>query len=329
MAEADKGLIDVKRDGDLALFDYSFECQITKTWNVFTKSARGLVLDLAARRVAALPFPKFFNFEEHKPEEIPALPFEVYEKYDGSLGIIYYYEGKWRVNTRGSFNSDQAVWGKQWLDANLHNLALRPELTYLAELIYPENRIVVNYRGFSGVAFLAAYNTSSGKEVPPAGIPSAMIGRRYDNFENMAAIIEAAKALPGNEEGWVIRFSNGFRVKIKGEQYKTLHRMVTNLSAKRIWESLAAGLKVSDFLPDDFYDQWAHVVETMQSSVDHARQEVYAVVESVRNLPTRKEQALAIQKELPSNLYGAAFSYLDNKHEQCREALWKSIKPAN
>ncbi|HRF99146.1 MAG TPA: hypothetical protein PLZ51_28235, partial [Aggregatilineales bacterium] len=66
-------------------------------------------------------------------------------KMDGSLGILYRWQGAYYIATRGNFDSDQAIWATIFLRTHydLHNLA--DEYTLLFEIIYPDNRIVVNY----------------------------------------------------------------------------------------------------------------------------------------------------------------------------------------
>jgi hypothetical protein len=41
-----------------------------------------------------------------------------------------------------------------------------------------------------------------------------------------------------SREGFVVRFSNGERMKIKGEEYLRLHKIMTNLSTTGVWEVL-------------------------------------------------------------------------------------------
>ena len=98
----------------ISIYNYSRTCQYENKWDEITKACRGLILDQEGN-VVAKGFDKFFNIEEHKPEEIPNEPFEVFEKLDGSLGILFWYQGKWILATKGSFTSDQAVRAKEIL----------------------------------------------------------------------------------------------------------------------------------------------------------------------------------------------------------------------
>jgi RNA ligase len=118
----------------LSIYNYSRECQYNGLWDDITLNCRGLVLDNKGN-VVAKPFPKFFNYEEHKPEDIPNENFEVYEKMDGSLGIVFHYNNEWHVATRGSFTSEQAIKGMEMMKKYPIE-KLDKGKTYLFEIIY-------------------------------------------------------------------------------------------------------------------------------------------------------------------------------------------------
>ena len=64
--------------------------------------------------VSLVLWEKFFNLEERPETALPALPpgpFEVFEKVDGSLGILYHAGDGPALASRGSFTSDQALRG--------------------------------------------------------------------------------------------------------------------------------------------------------------------------------------------------------------------------
>lgn len=94
-------------EADLFIYNYSPKVQYEKLWNEVTLKTRGLILD-AKMNYVARPFEKFFNLEELQPNEIPQIPFDVYEKIDGSLGILYWLNDKPFIATRGSFTSEQS-----------------------------------------------------------------------------------------------------------------------------------------------------------------------------------------------------------------------------
>ncbi len=130
-----KGLVDKCQHKELpiAIYKYSRNCQFEWIWDEVTMNMRGTVLDGEGNLIART-FPKFFNIDE---SNIPNLPFEVFEKLDGSLGILFFYAGEWHLATQGSFYSDQAIYGKEILDRNnLYVDVLSKDFTYLFEIIY-------------------------------------------------------------------------------------------------------------------------------------------------------------------------------------------------
>lgn len=113
----------------------------------------------------ALPFPKFFNHDQ-KQNTVSAQLDYISVKFDGSLGICYHdpLQGKWRINTRGSFTSPQSRWASEWFQKNVAQAGLDKSITYLFEIIYKENRIVVDYT-FQGLVLIGAYNIYTGLEL--------------------------------------------------------------------------------------------------------------------------------------------------------------------
>jgi len=335
----------------LSIYNYSRECQYNGNWDRYTLACRGLVLDTEGN-VIAKPFPKFFNYEEIKddkyahcegcrrvgmincahPEEcggwemrsvIPNENFEVYEKMDGSLGIIFHYKGEWHMATRGSFTSEQAIKGKEMLD-KLSKTALIPGYTYLVEIIYPENRIVVDYGGEEKLVVLGAYNNETGKEVKV----DEMVNEGWEvvmKYKTWGEDWETLKKeISKYNEGYVIRFSGGMRMKIKGDEYVRLHRILTNFSTKDIWELLKNGEPLEPFLdrvPDEF-DTWVkEVVKDLQTQFDTIKTDMEA---EFRELIDKKEFADKIADNPNRSLL---FKRLDSYSPQFDEMIWKLLKP--
>ena len=253
-----------------------------KFWDDVTKQCRGLVTDNEGN-VVARPFKKFFKIEEN--QHTPTEQFDVYEKMDGSLGILFNYKGEWVLATRGSFTSDQSVKGTELLQKYDYQ-RLNPDYTYLFEIIYPENRIVCTY-DFEDLVLLGMIHTESGDEVNiHSGNDEDVrfknllnnlgfnIVRKYDGISDYTYL---KHAISDNREGFVFRFSNGDRMKIKGEEYLRLHKIMTNLSTTGVWEVLSSGGKMEDYLkdvPDEFYKKVKQYVSTL--NYHHYRYSEYA-----------------------------------------------------
>jgi RNA ligase len=323
---------------DLTIWNYSPKVQYERLWDEITIQCRGLVTN-SKGDIVARPFKKFFNYEEHKPEEIPNETYVVYEKMDGSLGILFNYEGEWILATRGSFTSPQAIKGKEILDR--HDIsAWRKDNTYLFEIIYPENRIVVDYKGEEKLVVLGAFHTESGMEIPDSSLfwtqdSGFEIVMTYKTWGETYDLLK--EEISKDREGYVVKFKNGFRMKIKGEEYKRLHKILTNISNRDIWEYLKDNKPFDELLekvPDEFNDwvkttirdlRYGHfqLRETAGKLHDHFR---YGKYNDIDPEPTKKEFAEFVMKQ-QKVLHPIMFSMWDGNNEKVDEIIWKLIKP--
>lgn len=137
------GVVNTKEYDDLILFNYGTIFRPYHRWTFFERISRGLILNKHTGEVVARPFDKFWNWGEKgwKPKgDIK----HVYAKEDGSLGILYRHNGEYCIATRGSFTSPQALRATKILQKNYGLTTLWDDWTLLFEIIYPENRIVVD-----------------------------------------------------------------------------------------------------------------------------------------------------------------------------------------
>jgi RNA ligase len=316
----------------LAIFNYSRTCQYDRLWDDVTLNCRGLILDTKGN-VIAKPFPKFFNMEELSDSEIPKESFEVFEKMDGSLGIFFHYNGEWHMATRGSFTSEQAIKGMEIAKREGLDKKCVPGFTYLFEIIYPENRIVVDYGRDERLVLLSIVNPE-GNEIPYEDIEMDGwdIVNRYDGVNDYSKLKEMISA---HAEGYVIRFKNGMRMKIKGDEYVRLHRILTNFSTTDIWELLKTKGNMDEFLdrvPDEF-DKW------VRSTIGDLKYAFYQISERAGKLhdgfrygkyndvepePTKKEFAEFVMKQAEP-LRPVMFAMWDKKPYD--DIIWKLIKP--
>ncbi len=305
----------------LTIWNYTEKVQYEGLWDEITLSCRGLVTDDRAV-VYARPFKKFFNIEEGK--HTPTSEFEVFEKMDGSLGIMFKYNGEVICATRGSFASDQAVWMSKFAKEYNYQDIIVDGFTYLFEIIYPENRIVVNYGDQERLVLLGIIKTESGEELPYNDISfdGWDIVKKYDGIRDYS---ELKSKIDNNSEGFVVRFSNGDRMKIKGEEYLRLHKVMTNLSTIAVWEVLSNGSNMDDLLkdvPDEFYSKIKDYEKSLIVRFNQLEEEYQNHFDSIRGLGIRKFFAqTALMFQHPSIL----FAMLDGK--DVSPIIWKIIRP--
>ena len=152
---------------ELLIYNYTAKSQYERVWTKETLACRGLILNVpddGEILVVARPFNKFFNLAEL--DKIPEGKFVAQEKMDGSLGIIYQApDGLPSVATRGSFASEQAEWATQWLRKRpkfvaAAQSAISRNHTLLVEIIYPKNRIVIDYGELEELVLLTAIDNA-------------------------------------------------------------------------------------------------------------------------------------------------------------------------
>ncbi len=315
----------------LHLFIYTPRCVYDDGWDEFAVMARGLIVDQAACRVVATPFPKFFNVGE-RHGEVSDLPFEAYEKLDGSLIIAFHHDGRWRTATKGSFDSEQAGWAQARLDA-ADLSALVPGTTYLFEAVYPENRIVVRYLD-AALVMLAAYDANGHEltydEVLVTCEALGWRAARRHVFASIADMVSHAAALPRDDEGFVIRFSNGVRLKLKGAEYRRIHALISRCTPLAMWEAMNAGDDMEAIrrdLPEEFWADFDDIVRLIAAQVAAIEARVTEVAASVAHL-SDKELGLSLNslpKDARPYLFG--FRKLGTIVGKSRDSLMRSLRP--
>lgn len=278
----EQGLITLRPHNTLPLLiaNYTPDVQYSRLWNdhPLLTQCRGLIVSESGE-VIGRSMEKFFNYEEHLQfDDLPDIPLDephkVYNKLDGSLGIVFFYDGKWRISTRGSFHSDQAEYAEKNLLPKYDLSKLSRDYTYLVEIIYKQNRIVVDYGDKEELILVATIRTEDGAE------PLSLERYRNDKPYNVFPIVKEFKLTmdyliensdkfdDGNTEGFVIHFYSGLRVKMKLEQYVKLHKVLTGLTKRRIWELLRDGEDIDEIYkiaPDEVYDWIEETVNELQT----------------------------------------------------------------
>jgi RNA ligase len=316
----------------LAILNYTEKAAYENVWSPVTLACRGLIYHTGTGAIVARPFAKFFNHGQPGAAVIAAdAPVHVTDKADGSLAVVYPLpSGGWAVATRGSFTSDQAIHATAVFSSRYAPVWTPPPgVTVLAEIVYPGNRIVVNYGDLDDLVLLGAVDIATGEIHDPTYV-DGWPGPSVQAF--VAETYLEALALPPrpNAEGLVVRcLRTGGMVEIKYEEYLELHKIVTGLNARVVWRHLVDGRPLDELvapLPDEFHP-WcravaAELTATVKAQVAAIDQ---AYAEAVSGLPegfTRKDFAGVAVKHA---LKWALFLRLDGK--DLRPKLWERAEP--
>ena len=266
-----------------------------------------------------------------------------------SLGILFNYENEWHLATQGSFYSEQAIYAKEILERNeTYKDVFSEKFTFLFEILYSKNRIVVSYGDEEKLVLLAAFNNGSGRETSYDELKSLAertgfeCAKRYDGIRDLTKI----KSLIGdNQEGFVIRFSDGTRVKAKGDEYVRLHGLMTQFSNLDIWASLRDGEDYRSLMRDvpDEYDAWiTNIEQDLQSNFNFidatVKAEYKLLIKKVKSQTPTEEERLdrdssvlrAYNKEFFGLVKNHRLSgYLLSHHNGSNysRSIWNQIRP--
>jgi RNA ligase len=318
----------------LRILNYTPKTQYERHWTAETELCRGLIVHDDGT-IVGRSFRKFFNLGEHQ-QELPAEPFVAYQKLDGCLGIPYIdADGQPSLATRGSFTSFQAQRGTDVLRRRYPNalpwLVAHPPMTLSFEIILPEYRIVVDYQGREDVVLLAGFDVETGQEIDVRGESFASMFPLAKTWA-AASVAEALDLVESpvfdGEEGVVVRFESGLRLKLKRSEYVYLHRIVTGLTPRRIWEMLKDGTPPIDRLfagtPAGF-QAWAReqidAIQGRRDAIVAACQQEYARIVATAP-PDRKAFALAA-----ASYPHAAILFRLYDQKSYDEIAWKLVKP--
>lgn len=323
-------------DGELVILNYKREVQYEGDWNPYEVVSRGLILRRDGA-IVARPFDKFWNWGEFEPKERAKISY-VTEKMDGSLGIIYKHRGQICVATRGSFDSDQARWATEWIrqaegrgEVPLWLSTFLDVFTPLVEIIYPANKIVVDYQGDAGLWLLDVRNMHSGRyfsrimyDAFLRDIPFFRAPRRF--LLSTVNEIEAwRETLSHNEEGCVAVMTDGSRWKFKGEKYRTLHKVLDGMTWNWAFELARDGqeLEARSIIPEELllrYDELLADIYGRRDALLQAAEDAYAAAPVGLH---RKEFAAWVTENEP---YLAPLLFMIRDGKNPSKKIWNMVK---
>lgn len=354
---------------NLVGFKYTTNTVYSGDWDPVTLYARGIVFDKDTGKVLAYPFEKFFNFGELVDDQgnlttiaqdviahqgydnllrdISTQRFRVMDKLDGSLGIMFWTGKKWLIKTAGSFDSEQAIWANNWAVDNIDVTKLDKNCTYMFEIIYDEDVHPIKY-DFEGLVLLGINDNTTMKEKPLTDIVHTAFELKINHaevleFSKFLEVLTYAKKLPNTKEGVVVTFDNGFKVKIKGDEFLALQRIFHYLSPAVIWENFdwenaESSYDIADQYTEDFIKNIPEELTDMKEVANEISEKFFMNLTEVVNYgqqlradyPVRKDAYEALCKSsCKKELYAAVMIYYTNGKEnsKIREALYRTVKP--
>lgn len=300
---------------------------------IIVQQSRGIILDEAKNwQIISYSYDKFFNYGEPNAVNINWENATVYDKLDGSLMVLYYYNNNWQVQSSGTSDATGAVNGfpftfadlfwRVWHELN-YQLPNDKEYCFSFELLTPYNRIIVQQNN-NDLILHGVRNLQTLQEENPK-----FWAEKYDfhlvksfPLNNWQAILKVAENLdPMASEGYVICDANFNRVKVKAPQYVAIAHLRSGFSTGKMLQIILTN-EGEEFLA--YYPEWTQIYEQIKEKYDNLVKEIQETYEKYKNIPVQKDFALAI-KHLPYS--GILFALRGGKVTSIKEALINTYLP--
>lgn len=335
-AMIDEGYIQVRYHPEFpyAIYCYTKRAMFDRQWNNETMTCRGLIVDENSGEVLARPFKKFFNYgEPSAPTFNPEDWVTVYDKVDGSLGIAYDTPNGPAIATKGSFISEQAKHATELLRSKYPMYQTDDYCTDLFEIIYPDNRIVLDYGETDELRYLGSIVVDTGDNywngllMTQYGIPKNMciMSGRFDG------VMSAIDLNRHNAEGVVLlNDDTGQRLKVKQEDYLELHKVMTGLNERQIWEWLSEGKESDEILanlPEELHDWAWEVIIAIEREYNDIAYPLNKAFDYAFDLAEDRKHFAELIKDRPALHKGVLFCMLDRQIDRAEALIWKAVRP--
>ena len=276
--------------------------------SMICENLRGTKFDTKTGLIVCLGYHKFHNYMEnpdYAPEKINLSEKRWFlEKLDGSMIATLWLNDQWYFTTRAGITdvSDQAL---EFVTSNADRLGVYDKFirewsklgfTCIFEFCSRLNQVVVDYPEtklvLTGIrSNLDGHYIDYDNMVIIAQDSNIPVVNEFDVSGTVEQIAEKIKVLPASQEGIVVRFENGFMVKIKGGAYVSLHRAKDGLRfEKNVVEMILTNL-VDDtlaLLDESTKSRLEAYRDTMVEHIKLVEAQIEREFENLKALPDAK-----------------------------------------
>ena len=226
-------------------------------WDGLLRYCRGIVFHRHSGELVINPYDKFFNIDELEEcsteniiEKVKDGTFvEISEKYDGSLIMARFFNGKFLMCSSGQLDEFKCPQLRESYNILINSGLLRsmikhyPSLTFIFELISPNDAHVVKYEGDAKLVLIGIKSTNSNYAFPYKNVIHIAEDWYVPHTEIFNTTLEEVlsnrdKKKAHEAEGFVLSV-DGYRVKIKYEDYMNVAGFVSTLNPKIIIKAVA------------------------------------------------------------------------------------------
>jgi hypothetical protein len=289
------------------------------------QECRGIILDEANDwKVVCYPFKKFFNYGESNAAHIHWDGARVYEKLDGSLMTLYYYDNHWEVSSSGMPDAAGTIMGtnttfaelfwKVWTELG-YKLPISTNYSFMFELMTPFNRVVVKHTS-NKIVLHGVRRMSDFAEFDPVTVASEYgweCAKVYSLRSWDDVIEHAAKFDPMEHEGFVVCDAYYSRVKVKSPAYLNIAHLRDGFSTRRMLEIVRAN-ESSEFL--SYYPEFIGIHNDIKCRYERLLGQIEGYYDAIKHIEIRKDfAAQATTQKFSGLLFGYKYGKIDSfKH---------------
>ena len=320
----------VKHDGPYVMLSYN-QCE-SDFYNPVVRECRGIILTYPQCVPVCMPFYKFGNWGEGYADVLDWTSARTLEKIDGSLIKVWYHNGDWKVSTNGTIDARKAeiqndvspyknfyeLFMQATINCNLNFDDLDKDYTYMFELVSPYNRVVIPYAEVS-IYHIGTRSNSTFEEVD---VDIGVKKPKQYNLTTLEECVNSAKALPYNDEGYVVVDKHWHRNKIKSPAWVAVHHLNNNgaVTKSRIVELIRLN-EDQEFL--SYYSEYSKHFEEARDKINAYITQAQDTLDyfNHQNFPDRKSFALEAQKTKHSAML---FCIIDSKFATVEDWFWNN-----
>ncbi len=291
------------------------------------QQCRGIVLDAAQNwQIVSYPYDKFFNYGETHAVTIDWNSATVYEKLDGSLMVLYFYQGQWRVQSSGTADASGNVqrfgitfadlFWRVWHELG-YTLPENLDYCFIFELMTPYNRVVVRHTQ-NKLVLHGVRHVKTLEEESPQVWADRLGWQRVVSYplQTWDEIHHAAQTLdPMDSEGYIVCDRHFNRIKVKSPQYVAMSHLRSQFSTRKFLEIIRNN-EGEEFL--SYYPEWTELYFRVQQQYEDFVQEIDRVYRQYQAIELQKDFAIAV-KDLPYS--GVLFLLRSGKVTSVKEGL--------
>lgn len=312
------------------------------------KECRSLILDKNFN-VVSRSFDRFFNLNE-KPDSIVksfSPDMSLFEKLDGSIINIYFYNGKWNFGSKsaafGEFGTINSP--KTFKDLVLESLNLTEEefqlksvslldkrFTYICELTGQENKVIKEYSKKT-LNILSVRDNATGNYISDKTVFDNLLTfgidkpKKYE-INSLEDIYSNLKKLSGFDEGFVLYIGGKPIAKIKTLAYVTLSLMKgeQGFTKQNLIKMVLSG-ESSEFLT--YFPDYSSEVKLIQDNLVNLKQSIIDLWNKFKDIEDKNVFAKSIVAEdqtIKSILFMAKKQMTNNIELFFEDSIKKDLK---